>query len=180
MRGVVLLIAALLVSIVACSPTPPDTSGSQPFPDVDRTALSAGRLRVVDLLREQVEHPQPGTFYSEGVDEPWCADFVSWVMNEAGQPFVNPNSGYWRIPGVYTLQEYFASVGRFEPAGYHPQPGDVVLYDEPSELGLHANVVVAVNGSTLTTVGGNQPGGITVRTFETGPDAALLGFGRLA
>jgi hypothetical protein len=43
---------------------------------------------------------QPPEVFSEGTAEPWCADFVSWVMYQAGFSLDNPDSGSWRIPGV--------------------------------------------------------------------------------
>ncbi|MFF0816390.1 CHAP domain-containing protein [Rhodococcus sp. NPDC003318] len=151
------------------------------FPDVDRTALSAEQARVVDLLETEHDAQRPGTFYSEGVEEPWCADFVSWIMRESGMPLSNPNSGHWRIPGVYTLQAYYESQGRFAPVegGYRPGVGDVVLYDNSSWVGQHTNIVVAVDGDTATTVGGNEMGRIRVHTVDWAGDSAVVGFGRL-
>jgi CHAP domain len=172
--------AALLTRNVAPSiPGGAESTQAQRFPPVDRAALSSRQLRVIDGLHAQFDAQSPGETYAEGSTEPWCADFVSWVMNQAGTPLENPNSGSWRIPGVYTMQQYYQSVGRFEPPGFQPRPGDVVLWGEHSPMGLHANVVVAVDGTTLTTVGGNE-GGIRVRTTYVGPDTGLLGYGRLA
>ncbi|MGW0175582.1 CHAP domain-containing protein [Rhodococcus sp. NPDC003322] len=176
------LLAVLVVGVLWAVPSrylPWDTTG---FPDVDRGALSAQQVAVVDLLEAEHDAQRPGTFYSEGVKEPWCADFVSWIMREAGQPLSNPNSGHWRIPGVYTLQEYYQSEDRFEPVGggYRPVVGDVVLYDNSSWVGQHTNVVVAVDGDTATTVGGNEFGKIRVHTVDWAEDSAVVGFGRLA
>ncbi|MFD4181814.1 CHAP domain-containing protein [Rhodococcus sp. NPDC058514] len=151
------------------------------FPAVDMAALSPPQSRVVTLLEAEYRAQRPGTFYSEGVKEPWCADFVSWIMREADRPLSNPNSGHWRIPGVYTLQEYYESQGRFEPAagGYRPTVGDVVLYNNRSWVGQHTNFVVAVDGDTATTVGGNEFGRIRVHTLDFAGDSAVVGFGRL-
>ncbi|SEE45094.1 CHAP domain-containing protein [Rhodococcus jostii] len=151
------------------------------FPAVDTTALSPQQARIVGLLETEHGRQRPGTFFSEGVEEPWCADFVSWIMREAGQPLSNPNSGHWRIPGVYTLREYYESQSRFEQvgAGYRPTVGDVVLYDNSSWVGQHTNIVVAVDGDTATTVGGNEFGRIRVHTVDWSTDSAVVGFGRL-
>ncbi|MEN0136106.1 MAG: CHAP domain-containing protein [Rhodococcus sp. (in: high G+C Gram-positive bacteria)] len=151
------------------------------FPAVDTTALSPRQARIVGLLEAEHGTQRPGTFYSEGVEEPWCADFVSWIMREAGLPLSNPNSGHWRIPGVYTLQEYYESQSRFEDVGdgYRPAVGDVVLYDNSSWVGQHTNIVVAVDGDTATTVGGNEFGRIRVHTVDWASDSAVVGFGRL-
>jgi hypothetical protein len=43
-------------------------------------------------------------------------------MRQAGTSLNKPNSGSWRIPGVYTLQEYYQSVGRFEAPDFQPPP----------------------------------------------------------
>lgn len=158
---------------------PWDTAG---FPEIDRTHLSAHQARVVDILEREYHANPPGTHYSEGVEQAWCANFVSWVMREAGTPLANPHSGHWRIPGVYTLREYYQSVNRFEPAGrtYVPDVGDTVIYDNTSWTGQHTNFVVAVDGEVLTTVGGNEFGRIRVHTVNLDRDSAVVGFGRLS
>ena len=156
---------------------------SASFPEVDTAASSPTQARIVELLEEQHEAQHPGTYYSEGVREPWCADFVSWIMREAGVPLSNPHSGHWRIPGVYTLQEYYEQAGRYEPAGsgYSPTVGDVVLYHNRLGVGQreHTNIVVAVDGDSAITVGGNEMGRIRVHELDLSGDGAVVGFGRL-
>ncbi|MCV7170971.1 CHAP domain-containing protein [Mycobacterium manitobense] len=154
-------------------------AGPEPFPAIDRSALSDVQVRIVEILQAQFETQPEGEVYAGGVTEPWCADFVSWVMKEAGVGLVNPHSGGWRIPGVYTLQEFYQSTGRFEGPEHRPTPGDVAIYADGSPLGLHTNVVVAANGASMTTVGGNEEGAVRVRTVDIGPGLRLLGYGRL-
>ncbi|MFN6544095.1 CHAP domain-containing protein [Mycolicibacterium nivoides] len=151
------------------------------FPQLDRAALDPAQARVIDVLQAQYDAQPGGSHFSEGIEEPWCADFVSWVLNEAGRPLSNPNSGNWRIPGVYTLQEYYQAAGRFAaPDSYRPRPGDVVMYADGSPLGLHTNFVVVANDNAITTVGGNEEGGIRVHTLDDAEIAGILGYGRLA
>ncbi|MEU5843191.1 CHAP domain-containing protein [Rhodococcus sp. NPDC047139] len=156
---------------------------SAPFPEIDTAALSPTQVRIVELLEKQHQEQHPGTHYSEGVREPWCADFVSWIMREAGVPLSNPHSGHWRIPGVYTLQEYYEQTERYEPAGsgYRPAVGDVVLYHNRMGLGQreHTNIVVSVDGDSAITVGGNEMGRIRVHELDLSGDDAVVGFGRL-
>ena len=83
------------------------------FPDLDTTAMTPTQQQIVEVTRAEFEVDPDGTKFSEGVEENWCADFVSWVMRESGVPFSNPHSGHWRIPGVYTLTEYYQAEGRF-------------------------------------------------------------------
>ena len=149
------------------------------FPDVTADHLSPLQESVIGVLRAEYDANPAGTKYSEGHREPWCADFVSWVLRKAGSPLSNPNSGSWRIPGVYTLTEYFQSHNRFHSAqsGYVPKPGDVVIYSPKWRFGQHTNFAVAINGGTLTTVGGNE-GGVNRGTVEM-DDPAIVGFGAL-
>ncbi|AYF72762.1 CHAP domain-containing protein [Nocardia yunnanensis] len=154
------------------------------FPAVDVTALNPDQARVAQVLRQQFEDQSGRDKYSEGVDEPWCADFVSWVMRESGHPLSNPNSGSWRIPGVYTLEEYFRGQHRFEEANniYRPQVGDVVMYADSSVFHQHTNIVIAVDSDTITTVGGNEAGesgGVAIHKFRPSGTSGLVGFGRL-
>lgn len=163
------------------APAPTDT-----FPVIDTTGLTTLQIRIVELLRQEYNAQRPGTFYSEGVAEPWCADFVSWIMREAGAPVSNPNSGYWRIPGVYTLEEYYTLAGRFSPRpeGHIPQVGDVILYDAGSDFGEHSSFVVASHGESIITVGANKRGRdpkgyVTIDTVNRFSAPGIIGYGRL-
>ena len=158
-----------------------DSKVKESFPEIDIDTLDDQQEKIVSLLRQEFAAQPDGTKYSEGVSEPWCADFVSWIMKNAGYPFENPNSGYWRIPGTYTLREYYESVGRFHAAdsGYTPQVGDIMLYDNPSPFGQHTNIVIKNENGLLTTIGGNEPGGIRVVTHTNRDGVGFLGYGSL-
>lgn len=151
-----------------------------PFPALDSEYLDEEQVALVEVLRREYEQPGEGTKYAEGVKEAWCADFVSWTMRAAGRPLANPHSGSWRIPGVYTLQEYYESVGRFTRAdvGYRPRTGDVVLYGPASPLGQHTNIVLKAEGDAITTIGGNEMGTVRVRTIRIAETADVVGYGR--
>ncbi len=155
------------------------TVQSEPFPDIDTTGLSSTRQRVIALARqEHTAQPEP-TKYSEGIKEAWCADFLSWIMREAGSPYANPNSGSWRIPGVYTLKDYYESRGTFRSAdsGYTPQPGDTALYYDSPIFGGHVNIVLENHDGILTTVGGNEGGKIRVYKNTSKNYTGLIGYG---
>ncbi|WP_024794979.1 CHAP domain-containing protein [Tomitella biformata] len=176
--AVVTLAGAAVVLLAPERYFPWDTAS---IPSAD-SSWSPEQARIVELARAEHQTQRPGTFYAEGVTEPWCADFVSWIMREAGQPLSNPNSGHWRIPGVYTLQEHYQAEGRYEPSdgSYRPTVGDVVLYDNVIGVGQHTNIVVAADGDSITTVGGNELGKIRVHDVDWRKDSAVIGFGRLA
>ena len=161
----------------------------QPFPDIDVSAATPVQARLVELARaEYAKRPrsydETVMVYTAGVREPWCADFISWIMREAGAPLVNPHSGGWRIPGVLTLREYYQDQNRYQPAGeYRPQLGDVAIFVGKNTAdpfsGQHTSLVLAVDGDTMTTIGGNERGRLRVSTqsIKAG-EKGLVGFGR--
>ena len=174
--GIVVVVGAVVVAFAPSRYLPWDTAD---FPEVDASRLSSDQVRVLELLQSEHEQDRPGTFYSEGIDEEWCADFVSWIMREAGRPLSNPNSGSWRIPGVYTLQEYYQGIDAYaeNDGSYTPEIGDVVIYDSSRWSGQHTNIVVSVDGDKAITVGGNEFGKVRVHDLDWASDSAVVGFG---
>jgi hypothetical protein len=163
---------------------------TRPFPDIDTHGLSDLQRKIIDLTRTQyAKHPasfdQNVLTYTQGEKEAWCADFASWIMLQAGVPYTNPYSHSWRIPGVYTLQEYYQTAHRYEPVGaYKPQAGDVVFYIGRDAHGAptdgHVAIVLSVHGDTMTTIGGNEGGRMLIDTqaIKLGGNR-LVGFGKL-
>lgn len=151
------------------------------FPTVDETSLSDSQRQLLQILKNEFESQPSGTKYSEGVNEAWCADFVSWVYKEANMPFENPHSGSWRIPGTYTLREYYEASERFVAAGseYTPVVGDLMFYDNPSPFGQHVNIVIQSKAGVVTTIGGNEPGGIRIVEHTNGDGVGFLGYGTI-
>ncbi|MEV6278137.1 CHAP domain-containing protein [Nocardia sp. NPDC051832] len=150
------------------------------FPALDKSALSADQSRLIAVLQREFKDPGAGTKYAEGQVEPWCADFVSWTMREAGLPLANPNSGSWRIPGVYTLQEYYQSAGRFTRlAGYQPRTGDVLLYSDASPFTQHTHIVLAYDRGEVTTIGGNEFDDVRISRFVLADVPGVVGIGKL-
>lgn len=155
---------------------------TEPFPSIDESSLNEQQRKIVALLRQEYAAQPDGTKYAEGAIEPWCADFVSWIMKEAKVPLKNPNTGSWRIPGTYTLREYYESVGKFvgRYQRYQPEVGDVIMYDNPSPFGQHTNIVIKNEQGIVTTVGGNEAGKIRIQVHNDSRDKGLVGYGRLA
>lgn len=157
------------------------------FPLLDTNGFSETQLRLLAQLKLEYDK-KPLSFdptvlkYTDGVKEPWCADFVSWNMRELGQPLVNPNGGGWRIPGVYTLREYYQSAGRWKPAGdYVPTFGDVAIYAK-TPAKSHTNFVLKVDTKTRTmvTIGGNEQGRLRLSARSYSPPIGdIAGFGSL-
>jgi hypothetical protein len=110
----------------------------------------------------------------------WCADFVSYVLREAGVPFTGGGDGGWHIPTVQGVQAYFESKNSFHPArtGYTPKPGDVVVFDEG--IGYwpqHVNIVVAVDGKSITTIGGNESNKVRKQIHNDYDATNITGYG---
>ena len=159
----------------------PDSNAITQFPDTDQSRLTDTQQKIVRILKDEYALQPDGTKYSEGINEAWCADFVSWVFKKADVPLTNPNTGYWRIPGTYTLREYYEQENRFKPAdsNYQPAIGDVMLYDNPSPFGQHVNIIINTDKGAITTIGGNEPGGIRIVKHVGSERDGFIGYGIL-
>lgn len=136
------------------------------------------RSRVVALAKQELaawdtsrgEFPQ-NSKYTGGVNEAWCADFASWIYNEAGYPI--REGGNWRVPPVLGIQEIGQAGERFvyHPVGdgYTPAPGDMAIYGNNE----HVNIVIEVSGGKITTIGGNESNNIKQ---SEGPRGNLSGY----
>ena len=108
---------------------------------------------------------------------PWCAMFVSWVLDKAGI------DGYKH---AYTPAgaELFRSQGRWTQK---PRPGDIAYFDFPDSLPRiqHVGFVESVNGSVIVTIEGNTSGGTSGSQDNGGgvfrrerSRSLIVGFGR--
>lgn len=162
------------------------------FPAIDTTGLSATQKRLLAVAQAEYAHgavsgDQYAKKYSEGFDESWCADFVSWMRNEAGVPFAHPDTQYWRIPGVATLRDYFVSSDAYHMAAgsYTPKLGDIAFYFGVTPDGSsreHVAMVLEVKDGKLVTIGGNEgkKGEMKIRSDTLEPGVkGLAGFGEL-
>jgi hypothetical protein len=164
------------------------------FANVPTAQLDATQRRILAILKEEytkspTSYDETVHNYTEGFDESWCADFITWVLTKADSTIINPDTGYWRIPGVVTLQQYYKDNEAYVLAdsGYTPRLGDVVFYigsqtpDESS--GEHAAFVLGVTkDNKLITIGGNEGNGVLrIRTesVKTNISKGMVGYGKL-
>ena len=136
------------------------------FPTLNTSQMTARQQRVVALAKQEylknpVRYDAAVKTYTEGFEESWCADFSSWVFNKAGVGYQQPETGYWRIPGVQTLATYYRELGAYHTVGggYVPKLGDVAFYfGETPDGGSaeHVAMVLAVEGDRVITIGGNE------------------------
>ncbi|TWP26890.1 CHAP domain-containing protein [TM7 phylum sp. oral taxon 348] len=193
-RCIILSVIALLLIVIAVITQPKiadklsslinstrlDRSpGEAVFPDIDTANLSPTRQKIISLAKTEFKAQAAGTKFSQGAEEAWCANFVSWIMYQAGAPLKNPHTGGWRIPGTFTLREYYEAASRFKPAnsGYQPLPGDVAIYRNSPVFGDHTNIVLKNDNGALTTVGGNEANRIRVFVNHDKQYDGLLGYG---
>ena len=155
------------------------SSGEAAFPNIDTADLSPTRQKIISLAKTEFKEQPAGAKFSQGAEEAWCANFVSWIMHQAGAPLKNPHTGGWRIPGTFTLREHYEATGRFKSAnsGYQPLPGDVAIYRNSPVFGDHANIVLKNDNGALTTVGGNEANRIRVFINRDKQYDGLLGYG---
>ena len=153
--------------------------GEAVFPDIDTANLSPTRQKIISLVKTEFKAQSAGVKFSQGAEEAWCANFVSWIMYQAGAPLKNPHTGGWRIPGTFTLREHYETAGRFKPAnsGYQPLPGDVAIYRNSPVFGDHTNIVLKNDNGVQTTVGGNEANRIRVFINHDKRYDGLLGYG---
>jgi hypothetical protein len=104
--------------------------------------------------------------YSEGAQEEWCADFVSWIFNKAGDPFTGGRDG-WDLAGVEQIEDQGTSNSNFTwhpyTSNYIPVPGDIAIFSwggqaNPNWAQSHTAIVTAVDtgSKTVTYLGGDQ------------------------
>ena len=94
--------------------------------------------------------------YSQGAAEQWCADFASWVYDQAGYPLdPEPNWRVSYVPNIQAIAELNQSFHWHDStSGYTPKPGDLADYG-----GGHVNIVIGVVGNNVTFIGGDQGNG---------------------
>ena len=96
----------------------------------------------------------------------WCAMFASWVLREAG---VSSDLIPTFTACQAAIHKHFIPDGTYKPGpkaggNYMPKPGDLVFYDWDGVGNSistidHVEIVVEVDGTTITTIGGNTGDG---------------------
>lgn len=148
-------------------------------PTGSSSSISTLRQNVVCLATNELAEHWTGTLslsdldyfttYTEGRHENWCADFVSWIYNQAAYP-ISGSSTNWDWPGVAEIHSAAqnGTIGfTWHPigSGYTPQPGDLAPLSSPGDPDYHIEMVVSVNGPTITYIAGDTGGG-----FPNGKD----------
>src|SRR5690606_25939474 len=90
----------------------------------------------------------PGLEWSQ--NQPWCATFTCWVFLQAGG---TPGTDFPLTASCLQQVAWGRSHGRFHAT---PRVGDLMMIGPGG--GTHVEIVVAVSGGTVTTIGGNTSG----------------------
>ena len=119
------------------------------------------------------------TLYGGGPGVAWCAYFVSWIFERAGKPLEGgPIASVDGITALARQKDWYHAKGE---AGFTPQPGDVIIYDNGlNPYPSHVNFVISYDGATrlITTIGGNEHNSVQQRTIA--PDnPSITGFMRV-
>lgn len=103
----------------------------------------------------KVREYQKATWLS-GTGWPWCAAFVCWCQEQAGQKLIEPSAGAWDLVNRATRN----GQGRQVPlAG--ARPGDLVAFNIGSG---HIGIYMDHDGNTVTTCDGNASNQVKVCT----------------
>jgi hypothetical protein len=127
-------------------------------PNSSCSSLTGGP-RVACFSAEQLSVWQSNTIshesllnnYSDGnAYEAWCADFVSYIYKQAGEPFTNGERDGWDEYLADNIQNMGFTM--HDPQGYTPQAGDVAYFDYP---GGHVEIV-GIGGKKPLYIYGNS------------------------
>lgn len=141
--------------------------------------LSSTRQQIVCIAQQELAlwksqpgYPNPAYAkkgylkYSQNRAEQWCADFASWVYDQAKYPLQpDPNWNIAYVPNIQIVGEHNKNF-HWHPAGsnYTPKPGDLAIHGAG-----HVNIFISSSGNAIQYIGGDQgsgpyPGGSIVST----------------
>lgn len=161
--------------------TGPPTDGS--CSNDDSGGGSGNNSNVVEIAKAELGVEQGSDRmleFTDGNNEEWCADYVSWVFKQAGKPFSGGSSGGWRISSVANMRAYFRNgtdgSKYFDAPGENPQVGDVAFWNPA--VYSHVGIVVAVNDDKFTVISGNWGNKVALHPEMTNDGSTINGFGR--
>lgn len=161
-------------------PAPASGQGVERILNVARNELALGvrenagsnEDREGNIRRYRNAVTAPGYARNRG-PEAWCADFVSHVFKEAGNPLGPQGKGF---ASVAMMRNWLRQSGKFHTS--NPQPGDIAFFRDFS----HVAIIESVNrDGTVTTIEGNTSpngGGQQGLHRKTRRLSGISGFGR--
>lgn len=118
--------------------------------------------RIVQLAKsqlgvEEIGGPNKGPpqwLYSGGRPDPWCANFVCFVMDRARAwvpGSIPPAPDRWNL--MASSSAMFISLTNNKMIVDDPQPGDIMFLDDPPR---HVGIVIEVREDDVITIEGNM------------------------
>lgn len=135
----------------------------------------ASRSDVTNAAKEELKSGVTGrpNKYTNwyGLNDNWCAMFVSYVCNKAGVP----ESVVPKTASVQTLYDFAKNNRRFKAkdSGYEPRGGDIMI--QQSNGASHTGIVISSSGSSFKTIEGNSGDAVRECSY-TLSSSALTGF----
>lgn len=190
-RVVSLFVAIVLVlSIVTANASALSYSGSSSYKSgkyytrlTNVTLTGDQRTDIVNIAKSQVGYVESSSSsklsgetggsgnYTEygrwyGMQDMWCAMFVSWCANVAGVSTSIVPSHSYTPTGLTWFQDRGRAYSRSSVANgkYTPQPGDIIYFktNRNNNPTNHVGIVTKYSGGTVYTVEGNTSGGSVV------------------
>lgn len=110
--------------------------------------------------------------FTQGRDEKWCADFVSYVARECGKDGFN-------FPAVQGIWDWGKENGKFHTTA---KVGDAVIFkgvDKKGKCVSHTGIVTSVENGIVKTIEGNTSGKVAERSYSIN-DSRITGYVTIA
>ena len=129
-----------------------------------------GTKGFLEIAKSQLGYHEQGVNVTKygawyGMQDEWCAMFVSWCAKEAGILNKVVPSYSWCESGAtwYKRKDRYGWRGK-----YTPKPGDVVFFYNPRKKApyYHTGIVEYVEGNNVHTIEGNADDAVRRRTYS--------------
>jgi hypothetical protein len=128
-------------------------------------AADGTAARLIEIAKNEIGYSETGnnkTKYGKFTGTnggAWCASFVSWCANKSGiKTSVIPKTA-----SVSTMRSFAEKKGQFISSAKTPKVGDIAIYKNNTS---HVDIVVAVSGNNVTTIGGNESNKVRKETWS--------------
>lgn len=139
-------------------------------PPEEKEEDTLASLKIIDVAKkeEAMSNKNIGgekykTWY--GLDDNWCAMFVSWCANQCGYTDIGIMP---RTASVAFMKKWYMMKYLYQPAssGYEPKPGDIIIFGNGKS---HTGIVIEYHADTkeLVTIEGNT-GKSTTEPYHKG------------
>lgn len=136
------------------------------------------RNKIIKIAKNEVgyrEYSNNHTKYGEwfGVQDEWCAIFVSWLANQVGiLDKLIPKQAY-----VPSMVSWYKNKSLFKARGYYPTTGDIIFFDyNLNGTSDHVGIVEKCENGNIYTIEGNKSQMVKRCVYNVN-NAYIYGFG---